>query len=465
MSGPGALSAGQQGLWLLHRMAPESAAYTVVTPVRLRTAPADPLDVPRLAAAVREVAGRHELLRSVFEERDGVPVRRELGPGALRLEVREAAGEDPAAAAGALGCVPFRLGDGDPPVRLTLLRETAHEAVLVLAAHHIVTDASSQWIVLADLLRAYREPGALGRGPRPMPYAEFVERERALLAGPERARLAAARAAECAGVPALEIPPDRPRPARPAFRGGTLRRTVPGPAAKRLPETAAALEVSPFGLLLGTLCVLAHRYSGRSDGLIGCSVTQRRGSRQRDAVGYLVNAVPLRARLDPAGTLGDAARAMHRRVLDGMRHARLPLAGPAGGPGPDGAPGRAPGFRILVTYVAAGPLVPLSGLLPTGPEGPEVEYGGMRLRQLDVPQMEGQFDLSVELRQGAGGDLAAVFRYDGELFERATAERLLDHFVRLLETAAEAPGTPAADAAPAAGEELARVLAWGRGDV
>ncbi|MEU5881414.1 condensation domain-containing protein [Spirillospora sp. NPDC047279] len=472
MNGPRPLSEGQQALWLLHRMAPDSAAYNVVTPVLLRTASGAPLDEPRLARAVREVAERHELIRSVVEERDGTPVRVPRDADALGLTVLDAgaAGGDDLEAATAtatrLGRVPFRLADGEPPVRWTLVRGTADEALLVLVAHHIATDASSQWILLADLVKAYDAPGSLAEGAEPLPYTEHVERERAVLGGEDRARLAAYWREECAGAAALELTPDRPRPARQSFRGGTATRPVPATVAGQLAGTAAKLEVSPFGLLLGTLTALLHRYSGASDGLIGVSVTQRRGTRQRDAVGYLVNSIPVRSRLAPDATLGDAAQVTHRRLLDGIRHARYPLTALLGDLDLPRAPGRTPGFQILVTYVAAGPLVPLSRLLPAGERGgAEVEYGGLVLRQLDVPQMEGQFDLSAELRQGPAGELTAVFRYDSDLFEHATVERLLDHFVRFLEEAVSAPGTPAAEAAPASDQELEQVLAWGAGAV
>lgn len=82
------LSAGQEAMWFLHRLAPASAAYNVVLGVRVHS----PLDVERLRRAVAALAGRHELLSSVYEEEDGQPVRRPAPGLPVPFEVREVPG-------------------------------------------------------------------------------------------------------------------------------------------------------------------------------------------------------------------------------------------------------------------------------------------------------------------------------------------------------------------------------------
>jgi non-ribosomal peptide synthetase component F len=286
------------------------------------------------------------------------------------------------------------------------------------------------------------------------------------MAGPERAALAEHWRAECAGAAALELPPDRSRPVRPVLHGATHKLAVPPETAARVPEVARSLEVTPFALLLGTLAAALHQRSGVPEGLLGCSVTLRHGGGLRGTVGYLVNTIPVRAGFDAGTTLADAARDAHRRVLAGMRRARYPFSALVRELGPSRTAGRAPMLRVCVTHVGAGPLVPLSRLMPAAaPEGPLVEYGGLLLRQLDVPQMEGQFDLTVELRQGADGGLTVVLRHAAGLFEAATVEHFGRHFVRLVEAAVADPLTPAAKAPAARGDELRQLLAWGSGPV
>jgi Condensation domain len=445
------LSAGQDAMWHLHRLAPERAAYNITLAVRVRT----PLDPDLLHRAVAMLAARHDLLRSVFTEIEGVPRRVVRDPAMVRLEIREVAGADDdavAAMASEAGRAPFVLTEG--AFRIVLLRRRDDDAVLVAVAHHIVSDRTSQWLLMRDLLDAYRGLLTIGEpawSELEQTFDDHVETERRLVASPRGAELAASWQEICADAPAAELPTDRPRPERPGFTGATVTRRFPDGLRGRLRPAADALGVTPFALVLGCFEVVLHRYTGRDRFLIGCpaSVRFRRGV--RDVVGYLVNTLVLRARLSPATTLGEAAVAAHRQTGTAMRAARYPTAllpRPAG---------RTRLFHIAVTLVAATRMEPLLDML----DG-EIDYGGLRLALVDVPHMEGQFDLSVELRESRES-LTAVFRYDLDLFDAVTIERLADHLVTVTEAAVADPATPVHAVSLADRTDLDRLLAMGTG--
>jgi hypothetical protein len=69
-----------------------------------------------------------------------------------------------------------------------------------------------------------------------------------------------------------------------------------------------------------------------------------------------------------------------------------------------------------------------------------VDDGGLRMAPLDVPRLEGQYDLNVEITRSATG-MTLVFRYDTDLFDEATVARLVATYVRLLEVAVTEPST------------------------
>lgn len=222
------ISVGQQALWTLHRLAPDSAAYNDAGAARF----AGPVDVPALAGAVQFVEQRHDLLRSRFVDDDGWPVR-VVDPAGPGLDVTEVGPVDDATlidlvAAGAVE--PYDLAAGT--ARFRLFRRAAGDAVLLSGNHHIASDAASQFVLWRDLLSAYR---ALSAGAEPdLPrltwtWDDQVAAERRGLTGARRASWTDHWRATGRDAPAGELATDRPRPRRPAYRGGTV--TVPVPPA------------------------------------------------------------------------------------------------------------------------------------------------------------------------------------------------------------------------------------------
>ncbi|HVQ91261.1 MAG TPA: condensation domain-containing protein [Mycobacteriales bacterium] len=472
---PRQLSVGQEAFWFLYQLAPESPAYNVMAAVRIHT----PLDLPRLRRALAATVRRHDLLRSVFVERDGAPCRLVGAPDTIELLVRDAPGASGyrlPALVRELGLAPFRLSEGT--FRAVLIRCGPADAVLLLAAHHIATDATSQWLLMHDLLDAYAAgapgeagPGGAGpggAGPEPWPplvrdYDDYVAAERELLAGPRGAELERYWLDVCTGARAAELPTDRPRPAHPSFAGATCELRLPDELLPRLRCAAAVAGVTPFAYLLGSFQALLYHYTRQPESLIGCPTATRFGRNLRPLVGYLVNTLVLRGSFSRATTFATAVQAAQRQVLGGLSHAGYQHALLARALGLPRAGAGSALLRIVFTMVATDRLDPLLHLLADGAErGTGVEYAGLRLALFDVPQLEGQFDLSVEMRQSPNS-LTAVFRYSTELFDRATVERLLEHYARFLDAAIDNPAGRVTAVPLVDDAALAELLALGQG--
>jgi hypothetical protein len=450
------LSVFQQTMWLEYRLAATSAAYNVVIPVRIRST----FDVQALTRAVELVGTRHELLRTRFEEFGGEPRRVPAGDPLARLEIRDVTLADLRTAARSYVSQPFDLTRG--AFRVGLLRLASDDAVLLAVAHHIATDFTSQWLIMRDLLDAYRD----GSLPEPSGnYDLFVDEESRVVGSALGERSRAFWCARIKGASAAELPADRPRPALCRHVGATRKVQLAADIAERLPDAAKTAGVTPFAYLLGTFNALVRRYCDRDDFLVGCPATARLGRQLQDVVGAFINLMPVRAHVTTATTFRDAITSSGEQLRTGMLHVRYPCgllsAGGAGGTGGAGGAGGAGLIRLAFGMVAADRPEPSMPNPAAGQDlGPTIDYGGLTVAMMDVPSQEGQLDLVVRLEQRDAG-IDMVCAYDSDLFDAATIDRFADQYQRFIRAAVIDPDAAIADVAMTGDAELARLLALG----
>ncbi|MCK9877841.1 2,3-diaminopropionate biosynthesis protein SbnA [Frankia sp. Ag45/Mut15] len=414
---------------MLNQLHPDSSAYTILNATRVRSE----LDLPVLARALAHLLVRHDWLASTFDEVHGQPCRFPLDPQMIRLDVRDVGPvteQELYAQVRALARRQFALAT-EAPFRISLLRRTPADTALVLTFHHIVADATSQALVLRDLLDGYArllaDPTSAPEVPR-SGYAEYVQAEQALLASPRGARMARYWRQLRTGAETATLPTDRPRPRLSARSGASCLIGLPPAAGSGVRRAAERLDVTPFALLLGVFQVLVHCYTGRQAQVLACNASNRTSPATRELVGYLVNPLLVRFEIGTTSTFTEVIRLAQRQILTGLANIGYPTMLDNGHPGM-----QAP--NLAFTLIAVDRLRPHLPFAPSGGVlGPEVSYRGLRLTKIDLPHMEGQFDLNAEVRLD-GDQLSVVFRYDVELFDHATVARFGTSFARLLGTA------------------------------
>jgi hypothetical protein len=275
-------------------------------PVAVRLA--GELDVAALAAALADVAGRHEVLRTVFPVgADGQPYQRLLavpGPAGVLAVSRVAGGDVAAVIAGAAG-ESFDLAGG-VAWRARLLVLGPGEHVLVVVMHHITGDGWSTGVLARDISVAYaaRCAGRVpGWAPLPVQYADYALWQRELLGDPDDpGSVLAGQAGYWRGVLAgmpeeLALPADRPRPAAASHRGHAVPLRVGADVAGRLAGLAREQGVTLFMVVQAAVAVLLWRLGAGADIPVGAAVAGRTDAGLEDLVGFFVNSVVLRADL------------------------------------------------------------------------------------------------------------------------------------------------------------------------
>jgi amino acid adenylation domain-containing protein len=425
------LSYPQRQLWLFEQMFPGTGAYNVPAAVRL----SGPLDEQALRAALDTVVSRHAVLRSVFVQAGEEPEQRIEPVGTYeftRHDLRRAADQERSARelAAAVSARPFDLAAG-PLLRADVIMLPTGEHLLVLTMHHIVGDAWSWAVLLHEVSTVYaaaaRGAAAPALPPLPLQYGDVAQWQRDRVRSGEldrqldywRARLADA-------PPVLELPTDRPRPAAPGFLGATVDFELDEADVAGLRTLAGQESATLFMAVLSVFDVLLHRYSGRTDFIVGTSVASRGQPEVEPMIGCLVNTVMVRANVAGAHTFRGVLRSVRDSAAGALANQDVPFETIVDRLRPPRAAPSAPHFQIMLTLRAAARLDLMDELLPS----PFSVHNGTSKRDLTLNLVED------------GATVSAQIEYNTALFEHDRVVRMADHFRRLLAAAVAGPDTP-----------------------
>jgi len=417
------LSFGQQQVWLLAQLAPDSPVYNECVTIHLP----GPLDGVALEQSFNEIIRRHEAWRTSFPIVDGQPIQMIHPPSTITLPVvdlrylpeteREAealrlATED--------ACILFDLAHG-PLLRATLMRLGDAEHRLFLTLHQSIFDGVSLYRVFLPELRALYEAFSSGK-PSPLPdlpiqYADFAVWQRRWPQGDTLADRLAYWKQQLAGAPAaLELPTDRPRPPVPIYLGAMR----PFALSKCLTDALKALSrqegVTLFMALLAAFSTLLYRYTSQDDLLIGTVTAGRQRSEIQGLMGYFLNTLVLRTDLSGNPTFRELLVQVREVTNSAFAHEDVPFEYLVKELHPGRNLGQNPLFQVMLTLEPSLPVLP----------------SGWTLTQMDVETDTAKFDLYLELDDRPEG-LIGRFEYSTDLFDAATIDRMVGHWQTLLE--------------------------------
>ncbi|MGV9637978.1 amino acid adenylation domain-containing protein [Nocardia rhamnosiphila] len=441
---PVPLSLAQQRMWFLNRFEPDSAAYNI--PVMLRLT--GDLDTEALATALRDVAGRHEVLRTIYPETAGEPEQVILDEPEITLDPVHV---DPSVIPDVVGEFMRRGFDVtvQVPLRVELfaLDTAGHttEYLLVLVVHHIAGDGQSMGPLARDVMRAYAARTA-GHPPlwEPLPvqYADFaLWQRRTLGSAQDPASLMSAQLeywrTTLAGAPdRLDLPADRPRPAVASLAGGRVPLDIGADLHSKLTELARSHGTSLFMVLHAALAAVLGRLSSSDDVVIGTPVAGRGEPGLDDLVGMFVNTLVLRTPVHPGEPFADLLTRTKETDLQAFEHADVPFERVVEELKPERSADRHPLFQIALAFQN------LSSV--------DVVLPDVTVSRADVDTGMCQFDLQLVVSDnygtgGAAQGISGMLVFARDLFDESTVAGFAQRLIRVLEAVADDPATQVGD--------------------
>ncbi|HEX8174908.1 MAG TPA: amino acid adenylation domain-containing protein [Pyrinomonadaceae bacterium] len=427
------LSFAQQRLWFLDKLEPGSAAYNLSVAVQLN----GHFKLSVMERALSEIVRRHEVLRTTFREEEGQPLQvihparrlrlpvvdlTALSPSARDAEARRLANEE--------ALRPFNLTSG-PLMRACLLRLADEEYVALFTMHHIVTDGWSMGVLVHELATLYK---AFSEGnPSPLPelrvqYADFAEWQREKLSGQSLdSELDYWKKQLSGSQPTLELPFDYPRPLVQSYHGAHLDLSLPAGLCAALRSRTQQEGCTLFMTLAAAFQALLYRYTGENDISIGFPVAGRSRPEVEPLIGFFLNTLVLRSKLDGAQPFSELLRQVKESAVGAQAHQDVPFELLVEHLQPERSLSHTPLFQVMFN------------MLNYAEES--IALPELALKQFTALQHGSKFDLTLYAKE-AGEFIHLMLVYNTDLFETSTIRQMLGHFQTLLEGIASEPERP-----------------------
>jgi len=414
------MAVGQRALWFIERMNPGLLTYYENYRFRIR----GPLQVRALQEAIRELVGRHGVLRTVYADQDGIPKQIIGAPETPDIPYRDFSWADRREREARLERLlmeelrtPFDFEKG-PLSRWRLYRMDSDEHRLEFYAHHSVTDMFSAGVMMEELsaLYAAKRDGRSHELPRPVQYVDVVAWQQERMKRDEFLLTEQYWTAQLQEpLPVLELPTDRPRPPVQTFRGDVLQVPLDSELSRALRAVSAETSASMFMVLMSAYAVWLRGMTGADDLLIGVPLGGRSVPALSRVVGYLTNMMPLRVQVQGADVFEDLLMRVRSRVHEMLEHQDYPFPLLVEKVNPERDPSRPVLYNTVFNM----------------PTPPVLEWPGLEVEMLENRKISCVADLCWNVMD-FGESLHLSLEYNTDLFDNKTVRRFARSYLDVL---------------------------------
>ncbi len=460
------LSFPQEQIWFLEKLHPHLNSYRFQSLLHFRGA----LDVGVLEATLNRMVSRHEILRTVFLSEEEFP-RQEIRPHVpFRLIPEDLRGMAEGVRQRELDRLireelrrPFDLKAG-PLIRWRLFQWDDNAFELLHTEHHFLHDGWGYGVFLAELYATYKALSGkkdVALSHALIQFADFALWQRDAMASGAWDHQLAFWQKELAGCPVPPtLPSDRLIGVPRTFAGSQIRRPFPQALWDELGSVCSREGVTRFAWIHAAFQLFVHRYTGAEDFCVGSGFANRRDPRLQKMLGMVINTLPIRARFAGVTTFRDLARRASQALRSASDNQELPFERVVQEMNPHRDANANPFFNTCIgAYEDAFPHFQTDRLEITSDDAIACGQVKFDLMALLIPPKHGSVDFA---RSAAP---LVLWEFSTELFDVSAGERMLDHFLHLVESCVREPDGAVEGLSMMSERERNQVLAFGRGPV
>jgi amino acid adenylation domain-containing protein len=438
------LSPGQEAMWLIWKIAPESVAYNIFITAKIHAY----LEIAVVNRVWQKIIEKHPILRTTYTSYEGKPVQQVNQQENFQVEVIDASewSEDHLREKiYAIADTPFNL-EKDSVLRVNLFTLSPEDHILLLTMHHIASDMWSYDLLLREFQALY--PGEVEQVSQPQTeaapdslnenktYANFLQWQAEMLSGTRGEKLWQYWQQQLAGeLPVLNLLPDKPRPPVKTYEGASYIVKLDEQLIEKLRYLALASNTSLYQIMLTAFYVQLYRYTNQTDILIGSPMRGRTAKEFKEIVGYFSNLTVLRVSIQENATFTELLAQVSKIVRQAQKHQDYPFSLLVEKLQPQRDPSRSPFCQVSFTWQAQTWCEQKENLSPS--QEPMLQMAPYLLGH----QRGADFDLSLMVMEAAE-TFQLNWQYNTDLFEDTTITPMAGHFVTLLESIVENPQQP-----------------------
>ena len=448
---PLSLSFSQERLWVLDRLESGASKYNNASAYNISSAfnVRGKLHLDALSFAFSQLVKRHEILRTTFSSA-GAEVAQCITPAYSWLfTIEDVCLESEQRQLDAIALLQqqetsraFDLEEGADArrtrlIRTRLLKRADDHFVLFITLHHIIADGWSVEIISQELsyfYRQYLDNGETLFTPLPelaIQYADYAMWQKQCLQEERIQKPLAYWQQHLAGVEALELTTDYPRPSQQTYAGAALNTHIPEALAKKIQQFSKQEGLTPFVALICAYKILLSRYSGQADLCVGTPLAQRPVQETEALIGFFINTLPLRSVISEKQSYRDALKTEHHTILDAFEYQDIPFERIVEALNLPRDLSRSPVFQTLFSFQKSD----LQNSL---------KLQGLQVEQLPQKNTASQFEISLAITETQDG-LLARYDYNTSLFSEKSIERFSRHFENVLDSLLENPDCALSD--------------------
>lgn len=449
------MSRAQKRLYFMERLHPEHGLYHMPTLYEIH----GPLQIEALKHALVKLAERHETLRSVFRMEGEIPVQEVLDRVSVTLNVTDLTDYSEEQKEAIVkrhldeeARTRFQL-ESVPPWRASVIQLKADSVLFLITKHHIISDAWS-WQVFEEecfqLYQSHIDGTPLSLPPLSLQYRDYAiwQNER-LEAGELEESESFWRTYLSGPLPLLDLPVDFPRPPVQRFEGATATFELPFPLVERIRRLAQQWDATPFMVLFAVTIAFLHRLTGSTDLIVGTPVAGRNRLELERLIGFFVNTLPVRSRLQPNDSFQQLLGQLKQTLMEVYTHQEYP-------------------FDLLVEKLnperdsSRPPIYSVAFMLEE--EGEVRRVGPLSVKEGIVPTQEAKLDLAISMTEMKNGTLRGSFNYNVSLFQPDTVYSWTKVWTAMLEQIVTQPDQALESLQMCDETTQEQILRWSRGE-
>ncbi|MGA9768569.1 MAG: amino acid adenylation domain-containing protein, partial [Blastocatellia bacterium] len=443
------LSYAQQRLWFFEQLEPGTPVYNIPVALRLTGS----LNIAALEACLNRLIRRHEILRTCFQTIRATPLQRvvdsyNLGLAmvdltALEDEARAEQSRRVAEAEARRGFDLSRL----PLIRARIVKQGVDESVLIVVMHHIITDGWSMGVMIREIVDNYEAmiEGRINEQEElEIQYGDYAAWQREWQEGEVESEQLEYWKKQLEGVGGVnEIGTDKGRRGGRSREGRVRQRELSREAVKAIEEMSQREEATKYQVMLAGFVEMMRRYGQSEEVVVGTPVAGRKDVEVEKLIGFFVNTVVMRVRLDRKDTFRQLLEKVKDITLSGYMNDDVPFEKVVEELQIERSLSYHPIFQMMFAF--------------QNEEVKDIRLAGLRMQEERIENHTTKFDLTLSIRE-KDETMVCAMQYSTSLYEAATIRRMLRQYEMVLRAAPLYPDTPLFDLPVLTEEELQQVI-------